>query len=531
MYRLYLNITTGGTTTQYDATDELRNWADVSLSYKRDGLSGVVRSFSTEFEFVGTARAALVAAYIADGVRTVASVQFQQRDAIAYTYATLFTCALDFSTFRYDALVASVNAIDNTIAGKLKAQASQKYQWSVSSLTGRDVTYHHLPMLNTIGYVFGGYTDEDTQITYANIYAKSGNQACYTTLKLLQVSSEIAVKGTSDFGDGDYDAGVTEHLEDKVRQMFIDALEQAIYERADTKPAFDAIGVYFKGMLPGDAAFGAQVDAELDETKMAMVITNLVENAVKYNRDGGSVTVTIDAGLRNFSISVADTGIGIPEESLPQIFDRFYRVDKSRSRAVGGTGLGLSIARSVVLQHHGTLEVQSRLGVGTTFIMKIPILYVEQPAAATAENSRRSGRRAPARRTGFLQSIFGGRGRRSSAASSKKKSGRTASAGRSTKGTAAASSAGRSTTAVSAGRRASGTAAGRTAAGKTAAAGKARTGSSAGSTAGRTASKSGTAAKNVKKTGAGNVMPTVGAAGSSDGRARRTGKGRTNRRG
>jgi len=274
-----------------------------------------------------------------------------------------------------------------------------------------------------------------------------------------------------------------------------------------------------------------QVDAELDETKMAMVITNLVENAVKYNRDGGSVTVTIDAGLRNFSISVADTGIGIPEESLPQIFDRFYRVDKSRSRAVGGTGLGLSIARSVVLQHHGTLEVQSRLGVGTTFIMKIPILYVEQPAAATAENSRRSGRRAPARRTGFLQSIFGGRGRRSSAASSKKKSGRTASAGRSTKGTAAASSAGRSTTAVSAGRRASGTAAGRTAAGKTAAAGKARTGSSAGSTAGRTASKSGTAAKNVKKTGAGNVMPTVGAAGSSDGRARRTGKGRTNRRG
>ena len=220
MYRLYLNITTGGTTTQYDATDELRNWADVSLSYKRDGLSGVVRSFSTEFEFVGTSRAALVAAYIADGVRTVASVQFQQRDAIAYTYATLFTCALDFSTFRYDALVASVNAIDNTIAGKLKSQGSQKYQWAVSSLTGRDVTYHHLPMLNTIGYVFGGYTDEDRQITYANIYAKSGDQACYTTLKLLQVSSEIAVKGTSDFGDVDYDAGVTDHLEDKVRPMF-----------------------------------------------------------------------------------------------------------------------------------------------------------------------------------------------------------------------------------------------------------------------------------------------------------------------
>ncbi len=136
-----------------------------------------------------------------------------------------------------------------------------------------------------------------------------------------------------------------------------------------------------------------QVEADLDETKMAMVITNLVENAVKYNRDGGSVTVTIDAGLRSFSITVADTGIGIPEDALPQIFERFYRVDKSRSRAVGGTGLGLSIARSVVQQHHGTLEVQSTLGVGTTFIMKIPILYVEHPVAGTENGAARQRRR------------------------------------------------------------------------------------------------------------------------------------------
>ena len=168
MYRLFLNITTGGTTTQYDATDELRNWADVSLSYKRDGLSGVVRSFSTDFEFVGNARAALVAAYIADGVRSVASVQFQQRDAIAYTYATLFVCALDFSTFRYDAFVASVNAIDNTIAGKLKAQASQKYQYTVAGLTTQAVTYKHLPMLNNVQWFFNEWYDRiyDKEIAY-----------------------------------------------------------------------------------------------------------------------------------------------------------------------------------------------------------------------------------------------------------------------------------------------------------------------------------------------------------------------------
>ena len=220
MYRLYLNITTGGQTTQYDATDELTNWADVSLSYKRDGLSGVVRSFSTEFIFAGVSRDALVAAYIADGVRTVASVQFQQRDAVAYTYTTLFTCTLDFSTFRYDALTCSINAIDNSIAGRLKAQGSQRYQWAVSALTGRNVTYHHLPMLNTIGWVFGGYVDEDTQKTYAMVYAKNGGQACYTNVKLLQTTSEIAVKGTSTFNDVPYDAGVTTDIEKKVYPMF-----------------------------------------------------------------------------------------------------------------------------------------------------------------------------------------------------------------------------------------------------------------------------------------------------------------------
>lgn len=219
MYRLFLNITTGGTTTQYDATDELRNWADVSLSYKRDGLSGVVRSFSTEFEFVGEARAALVAAYIADGVRSVASVQFQQRDAIAYTYATLFTCALDFSTFRYDALVASVNAIDNTIAGKLKAQASQKYQWAVSSLTGRDVTYHHLPMLNTIQWVVLGDYDDDTEQEFGHFLAVK-DQSAYTMLPLASTGSEIAVKGSSEHNDVQLKYGKTNGLEGKVVPFF-----------------------------------------------------------------------------------------------------------------------------------------------------------------------------------------------------------------------------------------------------------------------------------------------------------------------
>ena len=91
------------------------------------------------------------------------------------------------------------------------------------------------------------------------------------------------------------------------------------------------------------------VTAEIDEVKMTMAFTNLIENAVKYNKDHGNVTVTLDADHKEFILTVQDTGIGIPEEAVSQIFERFYRVDKSRSREIGGTGLGLSIVRSVVL--------------------------------------------------------------------------------------------------------------------------------------------------------------------------------------
>ncbi len=116
-----------------------------------------------------------------------------------------------------------------------------------------------------------------------------------------------------------------------------------------------------------------EITAQVDEIKMTMVFTNLIENAVKYNREHGSVHVTLNSDHRNFTFTVEDTGVGIPQESLDRIFDRFYRVDKSRSREIGGTGLGLSITRSAVLLHKGTIEVESEEGVGTRFIVTIPL--------------------------------------------------------------------------------------------------------------------------------------------------------------
>ena len=140
-----------------------------------------------------------------------------------------------------------------------------------------------------------------------------------------------------------------------------------------------------------------EVYAEIDDVKMNMVITNLVENAVKYNRDHGKVRVTINADPYNFYVSVEDTGVGIPKDSLDKIYERFYRVDKSRSREVGGTGLGLSITKSIVLQHHGAIDVQSILGEGTKFTVTVPLTYVSYPAEIRRRRERMN-RNAAARR-------------------------------------------------------------------------------------------------------------------------------------
>ncbi|MDE7132818.1 MAG: two-component sensor histidine kinase [Lachnospiraceae bacterium] len=118
------------------------------------------------------------------------------------------------------------------------------------------------------------------------------------------------------------------------------------------------------------------VTAAVDEVKMTLVISNLVENAVKYNKEHGWVKVTLDADHQFFTIEVADSGIGIPAESLDHIYERFYRVDKSRSREIGGTGLGLAITRSAVLMHRGSIRVESVEEEGTVFRVRIPLSYI-----------------------------------------------------------------------------------------------------------------------------------------------------------
>ena len=118
------------------------------------------------------------------------------------------------------------------------------------------------------------------------------------------------------------------------------------------------------------------VEADVDEVKFTLAISNLVENGIKYNVDDGWVRVSLDADHKYFYVTVADSGMGIPEDSIERIFERFYRVDKSHSKEIGGTGLGLAITRSAIAMHHGAIKVFSKEGEGTTFSVRIPLSYI-----------------------------------------------------------------------------------------------------------------------------------------------------------
>lgn len=133
-----------------------------------------------------------------------------------------------------------------------------------------------------------------------------------------------------------------------------------------------------------DWRVGEDLYIEADEDKLGQILLNLVGNAVTYTMEGGSVLVeasVVPSGAggetgedERVRIVVRDTGIGIPHKDLPRIFERFYRVDKARSRGSGGTGLGLSIVKHLVELHHGTIGVESTPGYGSAFTVELPVI-------------------------------------------------------------------------------------------------------------------------------------------------------------
>ena len=132
-------------------------------------------------------------------------------------------------------------------------------------------------------------------------------------------------------------------------------------------PMAQAKKVTMTNNLPGDLP-----KVRADREKLAQILMNLIDNAVKFNKSGGRVEISAQAKNDQVTVFIKDTGSGIPEADLPRIFERFYRVDKARSREMGGTGLGLAIVKHLVEAHQGTIGVESRFGAGSTFKVTLP---------------------------------------------------------------------------------------------------------------------------------------------------------------
>ena len=153
-----------------------------------------------------------------------------------------------------------------------------------------------------------------------------------------------------------------------IKSENINEVVERILKRLRPIAALRNIELVFESFRP--------VTAEVDEVKLSLAISNLVENAIKYNKENGWVQVSLNADHKYFYVKVADSGMGIPQESLDHIFERFYRVDKSHSKEISGTGLGLAIARNAIITHRGAIKVHSEEGEGTTFTVRVPLNYI-----------------------------------------------------------------------------------------------------------------------------------------------------------
>jgi signal transduction histidine kinase len=244
--------------------------------------------------------------------------------------------------------------------------------------------------LGLIGYIFAGKAlkpTEESMGVLRRFLADAGHEL-NTPITIIQASIEtLEEKKVLDSNDNIFNAvtRATNRLSDLGKKLMLlakiespesisgwetfdfDALIKLTCE--DLAPACEAKAVKLTfGDFPS-------IQTEANSEAIRTMASNLIDNALTYTESGGTIKVSLEERNGIIVLIVEDTGIGIPAESLPRIFERFYRVDKSRSRAVGGSGLGLAIVKAIVEAHRGTVRVESVIGHGTKFIVQIPIKY------------------------------------------------------------------------------------------------------------------------------------------------------------
>lgn len=181
--------------------------------------------------------------------------------------------------------------------------------------------------------------------------------------KIIHSESERLAKLVEDVLDlSRIESGKMEfHFKENNINELIRRIEKGLSKQMESKK------ITFRNDIPDNIA-----KVKCDATSIAQVLLNLIENAVKYNKENGIIAISASPKGNYIEISISDTGIGIPEDDLPRVFERFYRVDKAHSREIGGTGLGLSIVKHIIQAHKGDVYVTSQLGAGSTFRFTLP---------------------------------------------------------------------------------------------------------------------------------------------------------------
>jgi two-component system phosphate regulon sensor histidine kinase PhoR len=197
-----------------------------------------------------------------------------------------------------------------------------------------------------------------------------------TPLSVIKVCVETLLDGAMD--DVQHRGHFLERIarqSDRLQALILDLLSLARIESGEELTCAERLSAALRGQVRQQTLTvqpGPPVAVWADEEAIDQILENLLDNALKYTPEGGRIEVRWSATEDSVCIEVADTGIGIPEADLPRIFERFYRVDKARSRELGGTGLGLSIVKHLVQALHGTVRATSQVGVGTTFQVCLP---------------------------------------------------------------------------------------------------------------------------------------------------------------
>jgi two-component system sensor histidine kinase SenX3 len=209
--------------------------------------------------------------------------------------------------------------------------------------------------LSVLAETLEGETDPDTICRVVERMMAEAERATRTIDDLLELS-RIELDG-----------------ERSIEAVSVDEIIAGAFERVAELAAQRGIGVSSLDPVATDGGRAGAIRVAGDRRQLVSAVGNLVENAVKYSRDGGIVQVRATQNGKWVEIAVIDQGIGIPQRDLDRVFERFYRVDRARSRATGGTGLGLSIVRHVATNHGGEVVVASTEGEGSTFALRLPI--------------------------------------------------------------------------------------------------------------------------------------------------------------